>query len=631
VRPGGLPDAAVFDPDSGAWEVCARDQDGARHGECLRFRADGSLACRLTFVAGVEEGPFTLYHPDGGVAREGRHAAGRVDGLVIAYASAGADAEPLRACCVPDQAARMNARYRRGELVLEAFYDAGGRPILSDGGPWPPRPPGVPEGAEHDEAGGRWVLGTGEVERVWSSAGVLLEETELDGARRARAIRSYDDSGTLLEACGFDGEGRRHGAFERRLPHGAESPYADRRIRGERGQLEHGQAVGTWSFLDAAGAPIRSVDRGLAFDDGRLGESPAFADAINRPWWSAARALAAERRVREALAAAARAAAADRDGGGLAAFVAEHVVALGPALEAERGAALVDSPSASVATALEALIAGADPAAALRALAAVAPATGRAALDFVEASLLLAPERAMTHMTRALLRLDRGDLGGAVADAAVVERESPSAAASLRGYAEAVFRRFEFEPARAALSDDGDGGDDGDDAAPPDQLALAHDLPSIRRAASVYITRLARARDALGAIAGGTASWLPADLLPQLPDRSVTLGADEELATEGRAVPALLICAHADWSALAWLCWSVGLDRVALPEALNPPPATRLAAAMRMIVAGCWRVHTLPPHLAEVVASELMAVRAMFIWLASPDALSPFERDLLES
>jgi hypothetical protein len=622
VRPDGLPEAAVFDPDSGAWEVCARDQGGARQGECLRYRSDGSLACRLTFVAGVEEGPFVIYHPDGSVARQGRHTAGRVDGLVIAYASPRGDAEPLRACCVPGEAARMNARYRRGELLLEAFYDAGGRPIRSDGSPWPPRPAGVPEGAEHDEAAGRWMLGGDDLERIWSGTGVLLEETELDGARRPRAARTYDDSGALLEACGFDGEGRRHGAFERRFPDGADSPYADRRIRGERGQLEHGQAVGIWNFADAAGAPIWTADRGLPFDEDRLSESPAFADAAERPWWSEARALLAGGRVREALAAAARAAAADGDGGALAGFVAEHVVALTPALAAERGAALVDSPNASVATALEALVTGVDPAAAFRALAAVAPATGRAALDFVQAALLLAPDRAMTHLTRGLLRLDRGDLQGALDDAAAVERESPSAAASLRGYAEVVFRRFEFEPAGAVLDEDADEAID---------VAVAQDLPSIRRIAAVYIERLARARNALALLAGGTPSWLPPDLSPQLPDGGVTLRVDEQLQAAGRAVPGLLALAHADWSALAWLCWSAGLDRVEVPETLRPPPAERLAAAMRTIVARCWRVQALPPHLAEVTASELLAVRAMFIWLASPDALSPFESDLLQS
>ena len=48
-----------------------------------------------------------------------------------------------------------------------------------------------------------------------------------------------------------------------------------------------------------------------------------------------------------------------------------------------------------------------------------------------------------------------------------------------------------------------------------------------------------------------------------------------ELATDGAGVPALLATAHADWAALIWLCWAVGLDRVALPDAVRAPRRAR--------------------------------------------------------
>ena len=60
-----------------------------------------------------------------------------------------------------------------------------------------------------------------------------------------RAVRTFDAAGRLAEACEFSPDGARHGAFVRRFPAETESPYADPRIREERGTFDHGQAVGT--------------------------------------------------------------------------------------------------------------------------------------------------------------------------------------------------------------------------------------------------------------------------------------------------------------------------------------------------------------------------------------------------
>ena len=48
---------------------------------------------------------------------------------------------------------------------------------------------------------------------------------------------------------------------------------------------------------------------------------------------------------------------------------------------------------------------------------------------------------------------------------------------------------------------------------------------------------------------------------------------DETLAVADRNVPALMRLCRSHWSALCWLCWSAGLDRVALPTTLEPPPS----------------------------------------------------------
>jgi len=134
--------------------------------------------------------------------------------------------------------------------------------------------------------------------------------------------------------------------------------------------------------------------------------------------------------------------------------------------------------------------------------------------------------------------------------------------------------------------------------------------------------------------------------------QAVEVEIDEEIATAGLGVPALLGEAQADWGALSWLCWSVGLDRVALPESLAEPPL--FAAAMKTIVTRCWRardrlntggllarsngvpgfawegidIDALPQHLAQVVAEEYLRARSAFFWLASPEVVSPFQSDL---
>jgi hypothetical protein len=378
--------------------------------------------------------------------------------------------------------------------------------------------------------------------------------------------------------------------------------------------------------------------------------------------------------VRAALVAAARGAVAGGDRAALEQFRAAHVVPLNPEREAQWGAALAQSTDANLATILDALVCGADAAAAYRALASVLPGIEPAASELVEASLLLAPDRPMTHLTRALLRFQRGDVAGALADADVVARESAEAASSLRTYASIVFRPFDDWPRRERLAADPEL-----EALP---LELAHDVADVRRVIGVYATRLARARAAVRALTGhaaassaAPASWTPPDTQSVLaagpvalrretivcdpdPDAPAgdgtpeTIEIDEELATDGAGVPGLLAAAHADWAALSWLCWAVGLDGVGLPDTIAR--SAELPAAMQFFVRRTWRIKDrltsgslisrsqgvpgfewqgvdideLPRHLVEMAADEYVAVRSMFIWLASPDALSPFQDDI---
>ena len=149
---------------------------------------------------------------------------------------------------------------------LEVFYDDEGRAILSDGRPCPPRPAALPELAQFDETRGGWALRSPALDRFWTAEGALVEEDERAAGRRARRAdvrrrgRVSARSSTSTRTTGATGPFlRRLGA--RRARH--RSPT--RACAQERGSFELGQAVGTWTFLDADGAVVRTVERGRAF------------------------------------------------------------------------------------------------------------------------------------------------------------------------------------------------------------------------------------------------------------------------------------------------------------------------------------------------------------------------------
>ena len=672
-RPAAVPAGSVWEPQAEKWEVCARDAAGDRDGERLLYRGDGTLYSRSRFAGGVQEGPFIVYHPSGDIAREGRCVGGMLDGVVSCYTSKVAGGEGLRSCCVPREAARLDVRYRRGEQLLEVFYDGEGRAILSDGRLCPARPASLPELAQFDEARWGWAMRVGQVDRLWSEDGTLTAEVERepDGAR---VERKFDPTGRIFEQHRFSSDDQRDGPFHRIRQDGETGPYADARIREERGAYARGQAVEVWTFADAAGAALRTVDRGIAFDDGAAATSPAFADG--RDWRAVADELFAARRVREALAADARAAVAARDRELLVRAVAEHVVPLTPDREAQWGESVAQSSDATPSAILDALMGGADAASVFRGLASVLPGPSAAAADFVEASLLLAPDRRMTYLTRALLRFQRGDEAAARADADIVAQESTEAAESLRSYADTMFRAFDWWPAREEFAPD------------PELVDVvvepAQSLESIHHLIAVYGTRLARVRDRIQALLGGGAPpppWMPPDPSALLPDGPVALRReqiecepdeagqpqsvelDEQVDIDGLGVPVLLGLAHQDWAALSWLLWAVGEGappssgpaRLSIPSAVAP--AADLAAAMKMVVRRTWRIKDrlatgsllsrtkgipgfewqgmdiddLPQHFAQLAEGEYVAARSMFLWLVSEDSLSPFQDDIRDA
>jgi hypothetical protein len=663
-RPAAIPGDAVWNAEAGEWEVCARGSDGARQGECLMFRADGTLHTRLRYVSGAQVGPFTIYHRDGSVARKGACVAGRVDGLVSSFVG---DDEPLRNCCVPAAAVRLDSRYDAGQLVQEVFFDVQGQPLCSDGQPWPPRPAGVPDDAEYHEATTGWSRWRANEQQLWSGAGVLTQEVEFQATSQRTwraAERTYDESGSLLESCSFAADGRRQGPYRRRLS-ATTSPYADPRIVEEAGAFQAGQPVGVWQLLDAQGAVVRAVDRGAG---GELSASAAvFADdpaATAEDWHARAGRWRDEGRVGEALCAWARAAARAGDPAVLGSALEQLVVPLAPAVALERGDLLVRTPDVTLAQIVDGLLVGADPVSGLRALAAALPGISGAALDLVTAALLLAPDSAPVHLTRALVRFQHGDQAGVESDLKVVEPAAPDAAAALRATMTVTFRPFDFWPARETLQPDATLDDVG--------AGVGRDLDEVRQVIAVYATRLQAIRSAIQRTPAGAAApaWVPPDLSPLLaagvvPLRRETLTApaedggepmtieiDETIDTSALNVPSLIGEAQADWAALSWLCWSVGLDQVAMPVAIAERPL--VAVAMKTIVTRHWRardrlttggllagangvpgfdwhgidIDVAPRNVARQITEEYLRVRSMFMWLASADVVSPFQVDL---
>jgi len=237
----------------------------------------------------------------------------------------------------------------------------------------------------------------------------------------------------------------------------------------------------------------------------------------------------------------------------------------------------------------------------------------------------------------------------------------------LRDYVRVLFPDFAFWPARE----------------PPATTigdlpeAPAQPLAAVRRVVQLYATRLDRLRDAAAARVPGTGIVAPIpDVRALLPDGPIELHrfdaeitdqddegggtvatpvkVDETLDLGAWPLSGLMRLARVEWTALGWLCWSAGLDRIALPAALAPPRTFPAAAGMvlaraarardvlvtgglRSLTAGVpgflWEgldIDRVPRIFAEMAADEYREARAVFLWLLFEENLSPFQSDLRE-
>ncbi|HEY0714484.1 MAG TPA: hypothetical protein VGF45_17500, partial [Polyangia bacterium] len=137
-------------------------------------------------------------------------------------------------------------------------------------------------------------------------------------------------------------------------------------------------------------------------------------------------------------------------------------------------------------------------------------------------------------------------------------------------------------------------------------------------------------------------------------EETVEVAIDETLTLDGISVTGLMILARRHWAALTWMAWAVGLNRVALPDAIDPPSTFTAGAAAAItrhyrvndtLQTGGLRARTagapsfryagadideLPASIVEIAREETHELRALFLWLLSPENHSPFQSDLRE-
>jgi len=684
-RPDRVPEGAVWNEEAAEWRQGTIDGNGAQQGPHRTWRADGTLREEASFVDGHAEGRYRRYHPSGEVAREGEYRSGLLHGTLYAFASDAPTAELLQRCCVPPNAWQLQIDHDdRGDVVGQRWYNRAGVHILQNGEPRPPRPASVPPEARYDEGERQWIAGafdeafarTGHWRR-WSVEGVLREEEDLDAGVRHGTWRRYRAEDGALEAEAEHVRGRMHGGFRNLvLPPGG---YQDARAAAEEGSFEHGRAIGVWTLRDADGAVIATRDLGVAPDDEALLVSPALADGDGVRSAAAAAALAelslaleAERRIGEAILAMARSAAVAGGAEPLRALLSRVTWPRSTSAAQELAASASDQATASLASLVDALVLGGDAPSLLRVIASVAKGH-RAALDLVDAALLLAPDRPACLVTRALIHIHLGAPELAAGDARRLPDDWAEQRQLLLDFARVLFPVFDFWPARTTVETTFQDS--------PEEPAQT--LAEMRALVAKYATRIGLLRSEIlrriGEHEGArAATWLPPDLGSLLPDGPVALRAwafqqafeaeepgapdvveeiavDESPVLEGQSIPALLRLARGDWASLCWLCWSAGLDRVALPEALSPPDGFGPAAAMS--VERTWRcrdkltsgglvamskgvpgfvwegleIDLMPRVIAEIVADEMVETRALFCWLVDATAQSPWQSDLREA
>ncbi len=635
-RPESVPTEAWWDEGDQEWVLGPKNDDGELHGQVSYWRPDGTLCCQCDFEAGQPHGSSTRFHQTGEVSQTCTFERGELHGTRSWFSIDGPTTENTRPPGVPEAVMRSEMDYDMGDVTGVRHFDAEGRRLSADGTPFPDAPPSLPEGAWWDERDDTWKVGRSNPDakkmgpwQIWSPQGLLL-----------RRLTYLEDS--------------LHGpAWERLEPDTVRWPSA---VAG-RGRYHEDTRVGAWEYLDDGEQVVGTFDFGEPVDSE---EDLAFFDDGSRPveaWHDAAARYGGHRWLGMWLATLGRAAGVSSDLTKLRAALAarpSHLTSEAALAEAEAADSIGDL--------IDALAAGADPAAVYRGMAIQLDQHERsnAAREFIDAAVLLAPERGDYAFNRALISMSLGDLDAARADAERVPDEGQRG--FLRLYLALLFPRFDFWPGKEDPSTHYDGLPD----------APSQPLEAIVSLAQKYATRVTQIRDQMLACDNvtGIEPWMLPDLSHMLPEGPVELGEDrfeipdpddpddpyvidiDETLELGDAIPDLLRSARAEWHALCWLCWSCGLDEVVLPQAVSSPPNFGQAAGMAP--ARLWRcrdrvhmrgmgaqsqgipgfawngvdIDELPGSLTQMAMFEYQEMQALMYWLTDENVRSPWQDNL---
>ncbi|MEM6731680.1 MAG: thiol reductase thioredoxin, partial [Myxococcota bacterium] len=394
-------------------------------------------------------------------------------------------------------------------------------------------------------------------------------------------------------------------------------------------------------------------------DTDDIGELEVFSNSMRTAdqWQTLALELLDDRRFAEGVIALARSVATSCEVDVLTEALKRHALPVSKERAAEVFEQFSESPPLVIAATL---VLGSWPASVLRSLAITVDQInyGHTALDLINAAILLEPDNTGFLFTRALVLMRLGLKEHAAIDIEELARAESDSAEFLRTYNDLLFPSFDFWPAREPPETYYDGLPDG-----PSQS-----LEDIQRVAQKYARRLTVIREALARLVSPTLEWFPPDVSDLAGDGEelvvgeftvtdedgdeVEIEFDETLDLAETELPDLLRMARYEWNALTFLCWSVGLDEVAMPETLNPP--SNFGDAAGMAVQRLWRcrdrrlmngygaqrsgapgfqwegieIDEVPAQLIQMAENQYAEMSALFRWLTDEDNRSPWQDNL---
>ncbi len=636
ARPESVPADAWWDASDNEWVLGIKDEQDRLHGEVSYWRPDGTLCCRCDHDAGQPHGQSQRFHQSGELSQTCTFVRGQLHGTRSWFSIDGPTTENTRPPGVPESVMRSEMDYDMGDVTAVRHFDGSGRRLCADGSLFPEHPASLPSSAWWDENEACWKDGRANAE-----------------AEKIGVWQHWDRDGLLLLRCVFEADALHGPAWERVDAETLRRPGAI----AARGRYHQAVRVGPWEFLDAAEQVVGAFDYGEPVG---ADEELVFLDDAHRPaeaWLDLAGRYGVQRSLGLWLATLGRAAGAGGDATLLRAAIAARPSPWTAEVAAQRA-----QEAESVGDVIDALAAGADVSACLRAMAIQLDQNerSRAALEFIDAAIMLAPDRAESAFTRALVHMSLGNAEAARADAARLP--DPGQRDFLQLYAKVLFPVFDFWPNREDPQTHYDG--------LPDAPSQA--LPAIVALVEKYATRLQQIRGAMLAHEGVTPQtpWLLPDVSALLPRGPVALGTDrfevpdpddpdepyvidiDETLELGDTLPDLLRSARAEWHALCWLLWSCGLDRIELPTRVNPP--AKFGQAAGMAPARLWRcrdrvhmrgmgaqtqgipgfvwsgvdIDALPGSITNMAMFEYQEMQALMYWLTDADVRSPWQDNL---